>query len=100
MSRTQSRRSRSGGLAPGVQHHDDAEAGVPAVAGEGLQGLGGALEQQIVDEHRVLTRQRQQGVGQGEDDVEVLDRQQFQLPGVDPGATLAGSAFGAMAIPA
>ncbi len=88
------------GLAPDMKHHDHTQAGAPAIAGEGLQGLGGGLEQQIVDDHGVVACQGQQGVGQREDDVEVLDGQQLQLSGVNPSAALAGPAFGAMAVPA
>jgi hypothetical protein len=59
-------------LAPGVEHHDDAKARVPAVGDEGLERLGGGLKEQPVDRRRVVAGKPQQGVGQGEDDVEVL----------------------------
>ncbi len=86
------------GLPPGMEHHDNAELGVPAVLGKALQGLGGDLEQQAVDPLGVVAGQPQEHLRQGEDDVEVLDRQQLQLSGVDPGAALAGPAFWAVAI--
>ena len=88
------------GLPPCVQDHDDAEASIPTVLREGLQGLGGSAEQQVVDQQAVVAGQRQQRRGQGEDDVKVLNRQQFQFPGIDPSAALAGPAFRAIAIPA
>jgi hypothetical protein len=87
-------------LAPGMQDHDDSELAVPAVPGKGLQGLGGNAKQQAVEDLRVLARQGQQDVREGKDEVEVLDRQQLQLAGIDPGTALAAAALGAVAVAA
>jgi hypothetical protein len=76
------------------QGHDDAERPVPLVSSEGSQGLGGDLEQQAVSYLRVAASEGNRGVGQGEDEVEVLDGEQFQFPGIDPCAALAAAAFG------
>ena len=88
------------GLAPGVQDDDDAELGVPEVVGEGLQGVGGHAEQQSVEQHGVVKRQCHQRFGQGEDEVEVLDRQQLLLACLDPQGALEGAALGAVAVAA
>jgi hypothetical protein len=68
--------------------------------GKGLEGLGGDREQQAVDEVGVVAGQGDQAVWQGEDDVEVLDRQQLALAGIDPRGTLAATALGAVAVAA
>ena len=67
---------------------------------EGLQGLRGDAKQQVVDQQPVVADQRQQRLGQREDDVEVLDRQQLQGALIDPGTALAGAAFRAVAVAA
>ena len=85
-------------LAPGMQDHDDAQFAVPQVLGKGLEGLGGEREQQAVDPLGVVARQGDQVMRQGEDDVEVLDRQQLKLAGVDPGRSLTPAALGAVAV--
>jgi hypothetical protein len=40
-----------------MQHQDDAQLGVPALLGESLQSLGSNLEQQAVEDLRIVTRQ-------------------------------------------
>ncbi len=59
-------------LPPGVEHGGDAEvtAEVPGIAAEPRQGGRGGLEEQAVDQVRMALRQRVEGVGQREDDVE------------------------------
>jgi len=88
------------GLAPSVQHHDDAELGIPTVGRKGLQGLGGALKQQPRQGDGVIAAEAQQRLGEREDDMEVLDRQQLQLPCLHPGGALRAAALGAFAIAA
>jgi hypothetical protein len=88
------------GLPPGVQHRDDAEIPIPGLAGEGLQCFGGGAHERRVDRARVVLHQAVEGVGQGEDEMEVLNRQQLELSRIDPGAALGGAAFRAVAIAA
>lgn len=71
-------------LRPGVEDRRDAEraAGVSRrltrevarIASEGGERLRGRAEEEIVDDSRSVDRERTEFVGQGEDDVEVLDR--------------------------
>jgi hypothetical protein len=88
------------GLAPGVQNGDDAEVGVPLLAGEGLEGLGGGAHEGGIDLGGMVAGQGMEQVGQGEDDVEVLDGQQLQLAGVDPCGALGGPTLGTVAVAA
>ena len=66
-------------LAPGVQdgHEADLCSKVFGIGGHLQQRLGDRVEQHAVDDALVGQRQRVERVGQCEDDVEVLDRQQF-----------------------
>jgi hypothetical protein len=72
--------------APGVQHQRraDACAQVLGVGGDGLQYLGGHIEQQPIHRGLVLVREVGDGRRQREDHVVILDRQQIGLPGVEP----------------
>ena len=67
-------------LPPGVQHGDEAYVSTEmlGVGGDRLEGLCGGSEQQAVDFAFVLQRQRGKLRGQGEDDVEIGDRQQIR----------------------
>jgi hypothetical protein len=85
-------------LPPGVQNQDDAERGVPAALGKGLQGLGGDPQQQVVEDLGVAAREAKQGVWKGEHKMEILDRQQLQLPGLHPGLALTPATFWTVAI--
>ena len=69
-------------LAPGVQHGDEADLGaqVLGIGGDRAQGLGGGAEQDVVDDGLVLVGDRRDLLRHGEDDVEVLDRQELGLP--------------------
>ena len=72
--------------APAVKHGSgaDARAEVPEVSGDGEQCLGRRAEQQVVDDRLVLVGDRGDLSGQGEDDVEIADRQQIGLAGGEP----------------
>ena len=72
--------------APAVKHGSgaDARAEVPGVSGDGEQCLGRRAEQQVVDDRLVLVGDRGDLSGQGEDDVEIADRQQIGLAGREP----------------
>ena len=85
--------------APGVQHQRRADAGAQllGVHRDGLQNLCGHVEQQPVDGGLVGVGDVGDGRWQGEDDVEVLHRQQVGLPGVEP--ALRGRALALRAVP-
>ena len=70
-------------LVPGVQH--GREAGLPTqaitrIGCERLQGVGHTAKQEPVDQARVGLAKVIELVRQGEDVVEITDRQQFGLP--------------------
>ena len=71
---------------PGMQHGDEAGPGakVLGIGPNGQHGLGGCLEQQIVDDSLVLVSDVRDCFGQGEDLMEVWRRQQFGLAGGKP----------------
>ena len=67
------------GRTPGVQNGGDADAGaeVLGIGRDREHGLGGGLEQQVVDDRLVVIGDVGDGRRHGEDDVEVADRQQL-----------------------
>ena len=89
-------------LAPGVEDGQEADLGpeVLRVGGDLLQGLGGGFEQEAVDLPRVLQRDRAERRRERKDDVMILDRQQFRLPGLHPLRGGGGLALGAVAVAA
>ena len=89
-------------LAPGVEHGDAADLGTEMlrVGGDGLEGSCGRSEQCAVEFALVLQRQRRQFCRQGEDDVEIGDRQQVLAAIFEPRGALVGLALGTVAIAA
>ena len=69
-----------------MEHGGEADAGaeMPGIGGDGEQRLGCRAEQQIVHHRLVLVRDRGDLGRQGEDQVEVADRQQIGLAGSEP----------------
>ena len=59
---------------------------VLGIGGDLPQGLGGGPEQQAVDDAWVLQGDRVERRREGEDDVEVLDGQEFRFAGLHPSA--------------
>ena len=88
--------------APGVEHGGGADAGaeMPGIGGDGEQRLGRRAEQQVVDHRLVLVGDRGDLGRQGEDQVEVADRQQIGLAGGKPVPRRRALALGAMAVAA
>ena len=88
--------------APAVEHGGDADAGaeVPGIGGDREQRLGRRAEQQVVDHRLVLIGDRGDLGRQGEDHVEVADRQQIGLAGGEPILRRRALALGAMAVAA
>ena len=82
---------------PGVQRpdHPDLPAQPVWIQGQGLEGLGRGLEQEIVDQFLVRPRHRIQRMGQGERHQKIGHRQEFLhlsvAPGVSPVATALGT---------
>ncbi len=56
----------------------------PIIGGDRVQGSGHGLEEQVVDDGLILQGQPGDGFRQGEEDVEVDDRQPLLLTGLDP----------------
>ena len=88
--------------APAVEHGGEAEVGaqVPGIGGDGEQRLGRRAEQQIVDDRFVLIGDLGDLCRQGEDHVEVVDRQQIGLARGEPILRRRALALGAMAVAA
>jgi hypothetical protein len=72
--------------APAVEHGGDADAGVEMlwIGGNGEQCLRRCAEQQVVDHRLILVRDRGDLGRQGEDQVEIANRQQVNLAGGEP----------------
>ncbi len=89
-------------LAPGVQHHRDADlAAEPArVASELQQGPGRSLEEQPVDEAGLRLRERVEFVRQREHHVPVADVEQAGGLPLHPPGLLERLALGAVPVPA
>jgi hypothetical protein len=83
-----------------MEHGGDADTGteVLGIGGDREQSLGRGAEQQIVDHRLVLVGDRSNLSGQGEDQVEVADRQQIGLAGGKPVLRRRALALGAMAV--
>jgi hypothetical protein len=65
-----------------------------------MQRLRDRSEEQAIAEPGIGTKQDMESVGQGEDDVVVLDRQQVLLLSFEPTELLTALALGAMPVPA
>ena len=71
-------------LPPGVQDGDEADCGAEAFGGEGHERLGRRAHQETVDRLLVLESDLGRRRRQGEDDVEVGNRQQLSLTSGEP----------------
>ncbi len=89
------------GLPPGVEDGDDPQlpAEMPGIVAEGRQRRRRRLEEQVVDRPRVPLCQGVERVGQGEDHVEVLDRQELRPPRREPAFLGQGLALRAVPTP-
>ena len=89
-------------LAPGVEEGDPADfaSQVARICPEGDERLPRRVEEEIVEDPGVALRQRVEGMREGEDDMEVLDRQQPRPPGREPALFGQGLALGAVPVPA
>src|SRR6267378_1248880 len=88
--------------APSMEHGGDADAGAEMlwIGSDGEQCLGRRAEQQIIDHRLVLVGDRGDLGRQGEDHVEVADREQVGLARCKPVLRRCALALGAMAVAA
>jgi hypothetical protein len=88
------------GLAPGVEHtqETDFRSEMFGVAGDLQQSRGAGAEQEIVDDLLVLQGQPRKLMRQGENDMNVADRQQFFAAFGEPFVASVGLALRAVAI--
>lgn len=72
-----------------MEHREetDLRSEMLGVEGNLQHGFSAGPEQQVVEELLVLEHQWRELVGQGEDHVEVADREQFFLPSGEPSVT-------------
>ena len=89
-------------LAPRMQDCDKADLSTKmfGVGGNGVQRLGGGLEQDVVDHRFVLECDGCDFLRDGEDHVEVFDRQKFSLTVLEPLVTRERLALWALSIAA
>src|SRR5215831_12991221 len=87
-------------LTPTVQHGKEADlsAEMFGIRRNLEQGLGGGVEQKIVEDLLVDQGQTPEMMRDREDDVNIRDRQQFALPGSNPTVARPTLTLGAMAI--
>jgi len=86
------------GLGPGVQDCDRAGQGTEATAAHVMQRLEGGVEEHRIAAPAVGEEEGMQRLGHGEDQMEVLHRQEAALLGLDPPSLLEVLALGAMAV--
>ena len=89
-------------LPPGVQDTDEADlcAEMPGILAQFPEGLGNRPEQQIIQDPLIHDDQGIELCGDGEDDMEVLNRQEVLSSRLDPPLFLQSLALGAVAVPA
>lgn len=89
-------------LAPSVEHRREPQLASQSlwIATQLQQRFRGRLEQKAIEKSLVLQHKRLQLVRQGEDNVEVSDRQDPLESRVDPCFAVGGLAFRTMAVPA
>ena len=87
---------------PGMQDQGGANLRTQmlGVGGDGAQGLGGHIEQQVIEYGLVVIGDGGNGGGQSEHYVVVLHRQQFGLTGLEPTVRGARLALGAVPVAA
>src|SRR3546814_17061547 len=73
---------------------------MPGISGNRQHRIGRRLEQQVIDQRLVVEGDRGDLGGEGEDDVDIADRKQVVLAGLEPGACGGALAYGAVPGPA
>ncbi len=89
-------------LPPGMEHGEEPDLGaqVLGIGGDGAKSLSRRTKEKIVNLAFVLESDGRDGLGQGKDHVEILDRQEFGAPIFEPLCPSQGLALRAMPIPA
>lgn len=89
-------------LRPGMEDGGEADQGteMTRVGREVEKGLSGSMEQEIVKALGIPKEERAEGIGKGEDDVEMRNREDAGQGALDPLSPFTALAFGAMAIAA
>lgn len=90
------------GGSPGVKNGGDADPGAEmlGISGDGQHRIGRGLEQEVIDQRLVGEGDRGDLGREGEDDVEIADREQVGLARFEPGARGGALAPGAVPVPA
>src|SRR4051794_30529552 len=85
-------------LSPGVEHTQETDlcAKMLRIGGDLQQGCGAGTEQEVVDDLLILQGQPRQLVWDGEDDMNVVDRQQFLAAPGEPLVASVGLALWAV----
>jgi hypothetical protein len=89
-------------LGPGMEYGREAHLGAESsvASAKGKQGIGGCLEQQVVEAFFVLEHQGVELVWEGEDHMEVMGRQQSLGAILEPSCLLEALAFGTVTVTA
>src|ERR1043166_9406631 len=87
-------------LSPGMKNGEKADVGAEMfrVASNGKQSFGGGPEENVENRFRVVESDSRNLFGQREDDVKILDGQQFGLSGCEPFGAGKRLAFGGMPV--
>jgi hypothetical protein len=90
------------GLSPGVEHTQETDLGAEmlGIGGNLHQGRGAGAKQEVVDDLLVLQSQPRQLVGNREDDMDVVHRQQLPAASGEPLVASVGLALWAVPGPA
>jgi len=85
-----------------MQHREESRLNTPTprIAGDGEQRLGGDAEEDLIEDLFVIEGDGGDGLGDGEDQVEVLHRQQLALALLDPLGARQALALGTVAVAA
>ena len=75
------------GLAPGMQHREEADVRpqMLRIAGHGQEGLGHGLKEERIQHARVLEREWAEGMREREHHMDVGDVEQLRFAGGEPG---------------
>ena len=87
-------------LAPAMEHAEEAEFHAQTLGCGGEQGLGGGVKEDAIDDFFVVEGDVGDGLGEGEDHVEILGGQQFGSAVLEPVFARQALALGAMAVAA
>ena len=87
-------------LAPAMEHPEEAEFHAQTLGCGGEQGLGGGVKEDAIDDFFVVEGDGGDGLGEGEDHVEILGGQQFGSAVLEPVFARQALALGAVTVAA